>query len=214
MNLGRTKSALLFVGLAVGTLLAYGWFIDTPYFASYKFWIEANIVAFILFLFLVKVIGIVWPPLPGGVFTLGAIPLIGWVPAYLIDLLGGTLGGVISYYLGLKYGEKFLLKVFDQSVVDKVKKIKIKQGKEIEAVFVYKVLFGFTIIEAIYYGAGLLKINFRKFFIGAVLSNLAVGIPIFYLVQNVFNKENIVLAVGSLLIAIPIFFKFKSRYFE
>ena len=75
---------MLGAGILV-TLLAYFLFTKSPYFEPFKVWTESNIVLFTIFLFTIKVTGIVWPPLPGGIFVLGSIPLIGWFNAYLID---------------------------------------------------------------------------------------------------------------------------------
>ncbi|MBI2103662.1 VTT domain-containing protein [Candidatus Woesebacteria bacterium] len=214
MKIKKRLNISIFIFVAIATLLVYAWFANSSYFPTFKSWVEENIALFVLFLFLVKVAGIVWPPLGGGVFTLGAIPLIGWVHAYLIDFSGSMVGAVICYYLGRKYGEAFLHKVFDERVVRRIKAVKVKKNKEIEAIFVYRMLFGFTIIEAIYYGAGLLKIGFKNFLIGAVISHLAIGVPSFLLIQNVFDGKNLIISALSLLIAVPIFLKFKSRYFE
>jgi uncharacterized membrane protein YdjX (TVP38/TMEM64 family) len=165
-------------------------------------------------IFLIKVLGIVWPPVPGGIFTISSIPFLGWQLAFLLDLIGSTTGGVIAYWLGQKYGYKFLNKMFGMNVANKVRLIRIKEGKEIEAIFMYKILFGNVILEIIYYGAGVLKINFPKFLIGSILAHIIVGIPSFYLVDNLFSGKNVTITIIGVLIAIIFVIKTKGRYFE
>lgn len=206
--------SFLFVFLFLVTFAVFYWFIKSPYFSPLQIWVSANKFAYILILYFVKTIGILWPPIPAGLFTMASIPLIGWQAAYLVDLGGSISGGSIAYYLGKKYGIKFLNKIFDASVLKKIKSAKIKKGKEIEAVFVYRVLLGTTILEAIYYGAGFLKINFRKFLIGAILSHIVTGIPGFILAQNVFGGNNILITIISIIVSIFIVYKTKTRYFE
>jgi len=170
--------------------------------------------AFVIYLFSYKVISILWPPLTGGLATLAAIPFLGWLGAYLVDFVGSITGGIIAYFLGRKYSYKILRFLFDEGVIEKIKKIKVKKGKEIEAVFVYRLFFGSTILEVIYYGAGLLKIGFKNFLIGAAVSHMVVGIPSYYFAKNIIEGKNIILIIVSLALGIPFFIKFKKRHFE
>jgi len=210
----KLKNTLLIVFITIVFLLLYSFFVKSLYFQRLDSWVKLNRGFFLLLLFLWKVVATVWPPLTGGLATLGAIPFIGWELAYLTDFSGSIAAGIIDYYLGRKYGVWILNKLFDEEVVEKIKKVKVKKAREIEAVFVYRVLFGSTIVEGIYYGAGVLGVSFKNFLIAAVFSHLTVGVPTFYLVRNILETRNIVLSVVSLLIAIPIFIKFRNRYFE
>ncbi|MBI5358232.1 hypothetical protein HZB69_01210 [Candidatus Amesbacteria bacterium] len=91
---------------------------------------------------ILKVLGIVWPPLPGGILTLDAIPFIGWFPAYLVDFFGSTVGSSVAFLIGRKYGYPFLQKLFDESTIDKIKHLKIKPHREIEAVTALRIFIG------------------------------------------------------------------------
>lgn len=187
---------------------------STPYFVIVDGCVRQNRTLYLVVLYIYKSLGILWPPIPAGLFTMASIPFLGWPLAYLIDLLGSITGGSIAYFLARKYGLSLLTKIFDDKVIDKIKKTKIKKGKEVEAVFVYRVLLGTTILEAVYYGAGLLKINFPKFLVGAILSHIIVGVPTFILAQNIFSGKNIVITVVSVVVSIFILYKAKGRYFE
>lgn len=204
----------LFILLFLVTLVFVYWFMSTPYFVIADGWVRQNRTLYLVVLYIYKSLGILWPPIPSGLFTMASIPFLGWPLAYLIDLLGSITGGSLAYFLARKYGLSFLKKIFDQKVIDKIKKAKIKKGKEIEAVFMYRLLLGTTILEAVYYGAGLLKVDFPKFLIGAILSHIIVGVPTFILAQNIFSGKNVAITIASVVISIFIVYKTKGRYFE
>ena len=111
---------------------------------------------------------------------MASIPFLGWFNAYLVDFFGSLFGGIIAYFLGKKYGHPLLNKILGSDLTEKIEKVKIKKDKEIEGVFVYRLAFGSTILEAIYYGAGFLKIGFKNFLIGSTLSHIVIGVPSFF----------------------------------
>ncbi len=205
---------LVFVSVFFLTLIFFIWFSRSQYYPLLNSWIQGNIVLYIVSLFLIKIIGILWPPISGGIFTLASIPFLGWKSAFIIDMAGSTVGGTIAYYLGKKYGYSFLDKILDTNVVEKIKKIKVKPGREIEMVFIYRLLFGSIIIEAIYYGAGVLKIPYDKFIVGVTLSHLLMGIPIFFLVSSIFSGGSIIFTIVLSVIALLFILKTRGRHFE
>lgn len=210
----RNKASIFgIVILTVLTISFIYWFSNSIYFSIFNSWILKNILLYSVILYLVKVLGILWPPFSGGLFTIASIPFLGWKLAFLLDFLGSITGGVIAYSLGRKYGYKFLHKLFGAELVQKIKSIKIKAGKEIEAIFMYKVLFG-ILIEAVYYGAGVLRVNFIKFTIGSILGHLVVGIPSFYLAGNLFSGKDFMSTIALTILAIIFVTKTKGRYFE
>lgn len=192
----------------------YAWFMQTPYFESFKMWAEQNFVTFALFLLLGKIVGIIIPPLPGGLLTLGSIPIIGWWRAYIIDFTGLMIGSSMAYYLGKKYGNRLLSYFFDDKLIKKIEETKIKKNRQIESVFLLRILFGSTVTEIVCYAAGLLKISFKNFFIGTALSHLVIGVPMFYLANNLLEFKNFWISAIMLAIAIPLLWKLKGRYIE
>lgn len=206
---------LLLLGIfTVFTLSFFSWFLKTEYFTLLKFWAGQNIVFFFLTLVLIKVVGILWPPIPGGIFTLAAIPVLGWFPAYLSDLAGSLIGSSLAFFLGKKYGYPFLKKIFDKEMVLKIKNIKFKKNKELESIFVLRILSGSIFLEAICYGAGLLNVKFVNFFVASLLSHVVVGVPVYYFAKNIVSSDNIFLNIVSLIIVVLIFWKLKGRYLE
>lgn len=210
----KTKNLFLMVFVFLLTIYLYWLFLGSDLYKDFELWVFGNKTLFTSYLFIFKFVSILWPPFAGGIATLASIPLVGWVNAYLIDLVGSVVGGSISYYLGNKYGYKILDFLFDKEVIEKINKIKVRKNREIETVFIYRVFFGSTIIEAIYYGAGYLKINYFNFLCGAILSHIVVGVPAFYFSGNLISGENLFITVLSILLGIPFFIKYKNRHFE
>lgn len=195
-------------------LLFFVWLFKSPYFSVVDDWIKTNKTIYITSLLIYKTIGVLYPPIPAGILTMASVPFLGWVTAYLVDFVGSLMGGVIAYYLGRKYGLKLLKFVLGEKVANKVSTIKVKKDKEIEAIFVYRLAFGSTILEAIYYGAGLLQIGLKNFIIGSALSHMVLGIPSFYFINSVFSGGNIYITVILTIIGVVIVYLTKSRYIE
>lgn len=210
----KYRNTLLLILIFGITIVLYYLFFNSVYFQNFYNWTRTNLVLFVAVLFIVKVVALLYPPLSGGILTLGAIPFLGWPLAYAIDFIGSMIGGTMMYFLGRKYGYWLLNKLFDKKVVERVKRIKVRKNKEIEAVFVYRLLLGGTVIEIIYYGAGVLKINFWNFLVGSALSHILVGVPSFYLTGNILSGGNIFLIIVSLILLIVLFSRLKNRYFE
>lgn len=206
------KNIIVFIAIVVISIASYLWFIQQPIFHGFIEWSQQNLLLYFVILTLLKIIGIVWPPLPGGLLTAASIPIIGWWPAYLADATGGLIGSVIAYYIGKHYGWEFLESMFSKEIVDKIQKVKIHKHREIEAVFVLKVFYG-SVGEVISYGSGLIGIHFKNFMLGTFLWML-LQIPMFYAFNNVLNGDHVVLGAIFLTIAIFLFYKFKGRYFE
>lgn len=199
------------------TTIVYVWFIKSDYFNDFRKWSLSNILLFSTVLILLKIISIVWPPIPGGLITISAIPLVGWQNAYFSDLIGSVLGSSITYFLGKKYGYKLLNRLFDEKVIEKIKKIKIKKSKELEAIFTLRILTGSLFMEAITYGAGVLRIGFSNFLIATVISHLLVGVPSYFLfaqISTVGFSQTWLVNVALFAIAFFVMYKLKGRYFE
>lgn len=203
--------------LVLFSVLLYIWFVRSTYFIGFRQWSLSNVLLFSTILVLLKIISIVWPPIPGGIITISAIPLIGWQNAYFADLTGSILGSSITYFLGKKYGYRLLDSLFDEKVIEKIKKIKIKKSKELEAIFTLRILTGSLFLEAITYGAGVLGIGFTNFLIATIASHLLVGVPSYYLfaqITTVGFSQTWIVNMVLLSMAFVVMYKLKGRYFE
>ncbi len=214
MKIKSRKYLILAILVTIATIFVYYLFSKSVYFQIFFSWSRQNLFLFVIVLFLLKILGIVWPPLPGGIFTLAAIPFIGWLPAYLVDFVGSLAGSSIAFLVGKRYGYPLLDKLFDQTTIDKIKNIKIKPHREIEAITTLRILTGSLVMEAICYSAGLLNVRFINFFIGSIISHLVVGVPAFYLVGGLFDFNNLLFGVLGFVIIIPLLVKLKGRFLE
>lgn len=215
MRTGSLKIFTPLVFIFVVFVFTYYWFMNTPYFTDFKDLAQNNLVLFIVILFFFKTLSIIWPPLPGGLFTLGSIPFIGWESAYLVDLAGSALGSVITYYLGMKYGLAFLRRVLNEDVITKIQSIKVKKYRQTELIIMLRLFTGSIFLEAITYGAGLLKIRFTSFLVGSLISHIIVGVPVYFFAKEaILNPQNIVVSTILLVGVIFTLYKVKGRYLE
>lgn len=201
------------VFLVAVPLVIFFWIKQSGNLDLFFAWSQRNYLLFIGVLLVLKIAAMVYPPLPGGILTLGAIPVIGWVMAYSVDLLGSLIGSSFAYFIGKKYGYELLRKVFDESTVQRFRSVKIKPGREVESVFVLRILGG-MVVEIVAYGSGLLGIHFKSFLIGSLFSHMLIGIPSYYLANNIFSTQNIFFSFGVLVLSILLLWKIKGRYFE
>lgn len=213
----KNKSVLYLVAsLAIAWLsglFAYQ-FLQGDAFQTYIMWAQGNVVFYVGILVFLKMLSVIYPPLPSIILTWSAIPVLGWPSAYLIDYAGGFLGASVSYWLAQKYGLPILRKLLSEDAVQKIDRLKVKKGREIEGVIVLRVLLGTTIIEAVSYGAGLLKIPYRKFLIGFLISHPLLGIPTFLFASNIIAGENVFLTGILLVASLATLYLLRNRYFE
>ena len=211
------KNLLNFIFIIViGLLTIYiaSLFYSSEFFTNFLNESQNNLYIFLLVVLFLKFLAIVYPPLPGAVFTLSLIPLIGWPAAYLVDFLGATLGAGVSYTLAQKYGYRIINKVFPPEIAKRIKKTNIRKDKQIESMIVLRVLTGGTIIEAVNYAAPILNVRFDKFLIGTVISHPIFGIPVFFTAGTILTGGNILYGVPLLILLLLVLYKFRGRYLE
>lgn len=210
----RQYSYLLGTGGALLlTVIAYSLFARTNQFQSVLNWSADNLPLFIVILILLKIIGILWPPLPGIVFTVAAVPIIGWLPAFSADFIGSMIGSSIAFGLARRYGPKVIIKLFGESGLRQVQRFKFKPNKELEAMAVTRVLTG-AVSELISYGAGLTNIKYKNFFWGTFLSSVVVGLPLFFLLSIAFGDNGLLFGAIPLLIGLVVIYSLRNRYFS
>ena len=213
LNLKQYSYLLGTGGVLVVTIIAYSLFARTEYFQSVLTWSADNLALFIFILVLIKIIGILWPPIPGIVFTVAAVPIVGWVPAFGADFVGSMIGSSIAFWLARRYGPKVILKLFGESGLKQVQRFKFKPNKELEAMAVTRVLTG-AISELVSYGAGLTNIKYKNFFWGTFLSSVVVGLPLFFLLSIAFGDNGLLFGAIPLLIGLIIIYSLRNRYFS
>ncbi len=185
-----TASRLLSIGfLAItfaATIATYVWFIRSPYFGEFMKWARTHGTELLVALVIWKIAAIVWPPIPGSIVTFGAIPVVGWVPAYLADFTGSTIGSAIAYWIAYRWGTRFVAHLLGKSTAEKLQSFQVPRDREFEAVFVFRIM-GAGLVEAICYAGGLLRVRFDRFMLAITLSHLVLGLPAFYLGRDLFQ---------------------------
>jgi uncharacterized membrane protein YdjX (TVP38/TMEM64 family) len=195
------------------TIVGYVLFSRSAYFDVFQDWVSQRELFYSVLLFLTKVIGIIWPPLPGGIFTFVSVPILGWQHAYLLDFSGSVVGSAAAFFIARRWGLTFINKIFDQATVARIQKVKVHRKRELEAVFMFR-LFGGSFVELVCYGAGLLKIRFHTFIIGTILSHIAIGIPTYYWASGLFSGKRTIINLLFAAVFVSLFMFLKKRYFH
>ncbi len=213
MQLKSYKHIIVLLSFTFVTLAAYLLFLRSPYFDQFSSWAQNNFILFFVILVVIKVAGIVWPPINGGLLTLGSIPVIGWWQAYLADLIGSTIGSTIAYYIAKRWGLSFMRKIFDEETIAHVQKIKIKPKKEFEAIFLSRI-FGGSIVEIVCYGAGLLNVRFSRYLPASIISHAVVGIPFYFFAGDLIAGRNFLINGTFAVILVLLFMFARHRYID
>jgi len=213
MQLKSYKHIVILFSFTLATVAAYLLFLRSPYFDQFSNWAQHNFVLFFVILVVIKIAGIVWPPINGGLLTLGSIPVIGWWQAYLADSVGSIIGSTYAYYIAKRWGLSFMRKIFDEETITQVQKVKIKQGKEFEAVFLAR-LFGGSIVEVVCYGAGLLNVRFSRYLPASILSHAVIGVPFYLFAGDIIAGRNFIINGTFAVILVLLFMFARHRYVE
>lgn len=210
------SSAILLLTLIVGTIVGYFIMVRQPWWLDFISFVQQYLYLYVAVLVLIKFIGIIWPPLPGGVFIIASIPVIGWKWAFLAHFMGSLFSALLSYYLGRRYGARVISRVIGEESLELINGFKINPGRHSEFVFMALLMFG-GVAELIYYGSGVLKFPFKSYFIGIFLALLA-SAAVFPLYGNIFSGDNRWVSLGSLfaisLVIVLFRKKFEKRYFS
>lgn len=212
----RIRYSWQFVLLAmvfVAFLIGYSYFEGTVYYEQFEVWAHDNYWRLVIFLLALKIIGIIWPPLPGVVPLIAAIPVLGWFPAFLIDTAGYFIGASLAFLLARRYGMTVIRKLFGVAGEAQVKRFNVKPERELEAVTLMKI-FGGGIGEFISYAAGITNMRFRNFFLGSVISSVVVGIPLFYFFGFALSQNNLLYALIPIVVGLLLFYFLRRRYFD
>ena len=170
--------------------------------------------AFLVLLLVAKSVSIIYPPLPGAILTLGAIPVVGWQWAYTIDILGSTTGATIAYFLGQKYGEPILRWAISEKFTNKLTSIKVKEEGQFWTAFMLRIASGGMLSDGLAWGASLIKLRYPPFIVGYLSSHLLTTLPVFYLLSLSISVKSWIYLLPAALVAIILIYKFKGKYFE
>jgi uncharacterized membrane protein YdjX (TVP38/TMEM64 family) len=163
---------------------------------------------------LAKAASIVYPPLPGIILTLAMIPILGWQKAYIVELIGSLLGVTVAYWLGSKYGEKLIKWIAGETLLKKIKAVKLKSGNQFEAAFVLRTASGGALSDTLAWGASLIGLRYWPYLLGHLANHVIATFPIFLLLGLSIKLHSWLIALPVMVLAWFIIWRFRGRYFE
>ncbi len=210
----KTARGLGLVALLVFPALLIQSTSNSVFVAEFAIIAQRNLVLYVPSLVLLKASSIVYPPLPGVVLTLASVPLIGWEPAYVIDIIGSGLGASTAYFLGKKYGYAILEKVVGQPLTEKIRHTQLKRTNQVEAAIVLRFATGGLLSDGLAWGSSLIGFRYKSFIVGYLISHIITTLPIFYLVGVSMSFDSWIIVSAVTITAWLVMYKFKGRYFE
>lgn len=206
-------SFFLLILLGVASVLFLNRVQSTPEYQALWLHVQNYFPLYVVGLIVYKILGILWPPIPGSVLTFAAIPLIGWQWALLAEVVGGVIGAACAFQLSRHYGPKVVRKLFGETMLARIKNIKIKPDHELEALLVIKAITG-LLSEAFSYGLGLLKVDFKNFLLATMLSYIS-SIPIYYLGSKAIDQTIFIIPTVAFVVLLTAgMYMLRGRYFE
>lgn len=212
MNGSKFQSTLLvliFLIFPTGVFLA----IQTHNLNPLVTFASANTLAVIIFIILIKIIGVIFPPINGQMWSIAFIPILGWQTACCIDLIGNLIGIAFSFYLGKKYGLRIFTKLGGTRIIEKINRIKVKSTHQIESVALLR-LMSFGLSDYIAWSASWLKIKIIPLLIGSALAGLVTNAFLFYLLSQAIRLDNSIVIIILAGLSLFLFWKRKNKYFE
>lgn len=209
----KNSSYIFLIIFASALTIVLGfYFYYSPYFEIFSNWVLDNLLLYSLFLFLIKVVGLLWPPLPGGLFTFASVTVLGWQLAFAIDFLGNIVGASLAWFVGRKYGSKLIGKIFSEQTAARAQRIKIKRQHEFEGILVFSLASGVVMVEIANYILGILKVRYKNFFLANTLAHVIRNAPIFYVFDSALSGGDFVINLVIVVVALLLLLVFWKRY--
>lgn len=171
----KDKNEWFGIAMVVMTILSIIVFISLlgPYQKQLVAFSVAHPVLAPIILILWRFVGVVIPPLPGGLLAYALIPVLGWFLTFLYSTVGLLAGACLSFYIARKYREPVVKHFVPLQSLQKWES-KLSEETELWGFLLIRMTTG-PIMDFISYLAGLSKISFKKFFIATLLSLLPSG---------------------------------------
>jgi len=117
---------------------------------------------------LFRIIGIVIPPVYGGIFTYLAIPFIGWFYAFLLDMAGGIIGSSLAFYIARKFKEPLVARFLPLKKLSVWEK-DINESTKLWSFLMIRIITG-PVSDIICYLSGLSSLSFKTYIIATTIS--------------------------------------------
>lgn len=207
------KSSVLFA-VVIASSLVFSKILYLPQIQNLTQLIQHYIYLYAMVLLLFKALSVIYPPVPGTILTLASVPIIGWPLAYLTDVIGGIVGGVVSFQLSKKYGQRLLNSILGKTITNKILSIKLKDRNQIESAIVLRIASGGIFSDGLAWGASLIGFRLLPFEIGYVISHAITTLPVFYFLGISVQFNSWLLLGTAMIVGWLVIYKFKGRYFE
>lgn len=172
--INRTVNSITVIGL-IGTItfcilgFCLGWFRDLE--SITKFITRTGSMGIIVF-FLIQVIQVVIPIIPGGITTVAGVILFGPIWGFVYNYLGIVTGSIINFLLARRYGKVFVESIVSQKVYNKYIGW-LDKGKKFDKFFAFAIFFPCAPDDFLCQISGLTKMSFRKFLVIIILGKPA-----------------------------------------
>lgn len=187
-KINKKRKILKFFGLIIAlviivlTILAFreGYFVDREKFANLlsKFGIFAP-----LFFIVLQAFFTIFPVNPSGITNLSVVIAYGPLIGFMLNYVAIMIGSVINFYLGRKFGKKFIGLLFTEKAINKQIDW-LNKGNKIEKMFIIVLIVPFMPDDISCMICGMTDFKFHRFFIiTAFLKFWAIGI-ILYIMQH------------------------------
>lgn len=163
-----------------------------------------------LIIILWRIIGIVIPPIPGGILSFALIPFLGWFWSYVYAVIGMMTGACIAFFIARKFREPLLSRFVSLKELHTWQD-RLSNKTEFFTFLGIRLSTG-SIMDFISYAAGLSKISFKRFFIITLISEIPYVVS-FYLGEQAykaFAEKSAFLGVAILLSLILSFYFLKD----
>ncbi len=194
--------------LSVAMLVGFVYLTNTDASSAFVEQVHTNYILVVVGAILFKTMGTMYPPLNGQALTILLIPLIGWLPAYIIDLVGNMVGVVISFLLGKKYGKRLIRKITGEKIFNKITGYQIKSENQIRSVVLLR-LASFGLSDLLAWFASLMGVQFKPLVIGSLINHPLMYLPIYFLLGKTIETQAFLVAVPIGLIAFFVIWKLR-----
>lgn len=186
-NIDKKRKILKIFGLFIATIIVVltvyafkeGYFVDREKFANLlsKFGVFAP-----LFFIVLQAFFTVFPVNPSGITNLSVVIAYGPIIGFALNYIAIMIGSVINFYLGRKFGKKFIGLLFSEKTINKQIDW-LNKGSKIEKMFIIVLIVPFMPDDISCMICGMTDFKFHRFFIiTAFLKFWAIGI-ILYIMQ-------------------------------
>ena len=158
-----------------------------------------------------RILGMVIPPIPGGLVSFALIPVIGWFWAYIYGVIGTTVGAVIAFLLARKFREPLVARFVPLQQMH-VWEAKLTHKKKFWAFLLIRMTTG-PLMDFVSYIAGLTKISFLTFLVTTLIAEIPT-VVVYYIggkTYEKFSESNNYAGIGFLLLLGVLFYFFKDH---